>query len=358
MCWQPGISDAGVANLTFCDQLESVNLLGTPTGDGAINALTGKRKLRRFKSGRLVTDAGLPLFQQFPMFKTWQGGELTYSLMSPDGGPTHLLLDGTFTDNGVASLAGLEGLFGLSFFWHISALTPNGLEPLAHLPNLGLLGCEGKLCNDAAMRYIAAIPRLRMLMAQGTVASDAGFAALSRSATIEYIWGRECPNLTGRGFAALSQMPALRGVAVSCKNVDDEALSTLPHFPSLRELLPMDVQDEGFRHVGRCDQLEGLWCMYCRTTTDRATDHIRGLSRLKTYYAGATQITDRSLEMLGSMTSLERVELYECKGVTDAGLVFLAGLPRLREIALSGLPHVTLGGTAVFSPHVRVDYSV
>jgi len=356
-CWQPGISDAGLANLRFCDQIESVNLMGTPTGDGAIQALAGKRHLRRLNTGKLVTDAGLPLLQQFPVFKTWQGGEIKYGLMSAEAGPNHLLLDGSFTDQGLAALAGLDGLFGLSFFWHVSAMTPSGLRSFAELANLGFLGCEGKLCNDEAMQHIATIPRLRMLMAQGTVASDDGFAALSRSRTLEYLWGRECPNLGGRGFAALSKMPALRGLAVSCKNVDDESLSALSRFPALRELMPMDVADAGFRHVGACRELEGLWCMYCRETTDAATEHITGLTKLKTYYAGLTQITDRSLETLGLMSSLDRLEFFECKKVTDAGLVFLARLPRLREVELHGLPGVTHEGTKVFPATVRVNYS-
>ena len=217
MCWQRGISDAGVANLRFCDHLESVDLLGTHTGDGVVAALAGKPRLRRLKTGRGVTDPALPLLHQFPIFKTWHGGAIEYSLMSADAEPNHLLLDGPFTNRGFASLAGLDGLFGLSFFWHISALTGAGLERLVDIPNLGFLGCEGELCNDEAMRHIAAIPHLRMLMGQGTVAGDAGFAALSRSQTIEYVWGRECPNLSGRGFAALADMPALRGLAVSCK---------------------------------------------------------------------------------------------------------------------------------------------
>src|SRR5262245_46378657 len=50
-CWTQGITDAGVANLALCDHLESVDLLGSSTGDGAINALIGKRMLRRFKTG-------------------------------------------------------------------------------------------------------------------------------------------------------------------------------------------------------------------------------------------------------------------------------------------------------------------
>jgi len=32
-------------------------------------------------------------------------------------------------------------------------------------------------------------------------------------------------------------------------------------------------------------------------------------------------------------------------------------LPRLREVALEGLPGVTLDGTRVFPSHVRVRYS-
>src|SRR6185295_16951701 len=141
------------------------------------------------------------------------------------------------------------------------ALKGEDLSSLAGLGNLGYLGCQGELCDDNAMQHIAAIPRLRMLMGQGTVASDEGFAVLGSSKTIEYIWGRECPNLKGRGFNALAAMPALKGLAVSCKFVDDAALSTLPHFPALRELMPMDVPDEGFRHVGRCEQLKSLVLM-------------------------------------------------------------------------------------------------
>jgi hypothetical protein len=356
MCWQGGVSDAGVANLAFCDHLENVNLLGTPTGDGALRALAGKARLRHLRTGKQVTDAGLPLLHQIPAFKAWQGGETSYGLMSFGAEPTHLLIDGPFTDAGLAGLVGLDGLFGLTFFWHTSALTADGLGALAGLPNLGYLGCQGELCNDVAMRHIAAIPRLRMLMGQGTVAGDAGWSALSRSATIEYIWGRECPNLGDRGFTALAAMPALRGLAVSCNNVGDAALSLLPRFPALRGLLPMDVSDEGFRHVGRCEHLEDLWCMYCRDTGDTATGHIAGLSRLKSYYAGLTQITDESLKVLGGMPSLERIEFHHCAGITDAGVAHLAGLPRLRELIIGGSPKVTRGGVACFPAGVRVNY--
>jgi hypothetical protein len=226
----------------------------------------------------------------------------------------------------------------------------------ADLAHLAYLGCQDALCDDDAMRHIAALPRLRMLMAQGTVASDAGFTSLSRSTSLEYLWGRECPNLTGRGFRALGAAVALKGLAVSCVNVDHASLGTLPSFPALHALVPMDVTDDGFRHVGRCENLENLWCMYCRETGDRATGHLATLPQLRTYYAGATRITDRSLEVLARMESLEVIELSEIAGITDAGVAALARLPRLRELAIAGSPNVTRGALASLPPQLRVRY--
>lgn len=352
--WQQGITDAGVAHLAACEPLEIVDLMGTRTGDDALRALAGKRHLRQLKTGALVTAAGLPHLQGLPMFKTWHGGDIRFGLMEFVAEPTYLLLPpAPFTERGLDRLAGLDGLFALNVDGP-QVMTAAGLRPLAALPHLGWLGCDP---TDDAMEVLAALPGLRMLMCQDTAAGDDGFVSLSRSRTLEYIWGRRCYNLRGRGFAALADLPALRGLSVSCKNVDDAALSRLPQFPALRELMPMDVPDAGFRHVGRCASLEALWCMYCRDTTDAATEQIAGLSALRTYYAGQTQITDRSLEILGRMSSLERVTIASCGGVTDEGIAALAALPNLRELVLELLPRVTRAGAASLPARVRVTCS-
>ena len=109
----------------------------------AIEALRGKPHLRRFSSGRLVTDAGLPLLHDFPMLKGWQG-EFPSSGSHQDAG-AHLLIDGPFTNNGLATMAGLEGVWELDLFWHVTGITSAGFAGLVHLPNLGSLGCDGKL---------------------------------------------------------------------------------------------------------------------------------------------------------------------------------------------------------------------
>ncbi len=121
MTWQRGITDAGVANLRACERLEHVNLMGTPTGDGAIAALQGKAALHHFSSGKLVTDAGLRLLHTFPRLKTRPGEERQRG---------HLLIDGPFTNEGLASLAGLDGIGELDLFWHVTGITSDGF---AHL---------------------------------------------------------------------------------------------------------------------------------------------------------------------------------------------------------------------------------
>jgi F-box/leucine-rich repeat protein 16 len=151
-------------------------------------------------------------------------------------------------------------------------------------------------------------------------------------------------------------MPKLKGLAVSCKFVDDAALASLPDFPSLKELMPMDVSDDGFRHIGRSKKLESLILMYCRDTTDVATSHLVGMPNLRKYHAGYTLITDTSLELLGRIKSLEEVSFEGCKFITDAGIPHLATLPHLREVSIGGCPNVTPSGMTGFASSVRVNY--
>ena len=354
--WSRRITDAGTrATLTTCRSLEDVNFLGTSIGDGLIEAMAGKPGAWRVFCGDGVTDAGVRRLHDIPRLRRWSGGERRYSLLEFDAGPTYVAVKGPFTPAGLQSLAGLDGLFALNVHWTSTQTSSRDLALLSSLANLGFLAIDGDLCDDEALRRIGRLPQLRMLLAQGPAAGDEGFVGLSASPTLEYLWGRECPNLTGRGFAAMAAMPSLKGIAVSCQRVDDVALSTLPRFPSLRSLMPMDVADDGFRHVGHCAQLEELWCMYCRDTGDAATEHVAGL-RLKTYYAGQTRITDRSLEILSRMNTLERIQLHRCHGVTDAGVRRLAALPRLRELSIEGCRNVTRTVTAGFPSPVRARY--
>jgi hypothetical protein len=278
------------------------------------------------------------------------GGETALSIIGAKVRPNHLWLRGDISDRGLRHLAGLEGLFSLDIEDEQLPFTAAGLEPLVDLSHLGMLAVDAK---DDWMPRIARMPSLRFLTVQDTAAGDDGFVALSQSRSIEYIWGRRCHNLRTRGFQALATMPALKGLSVSCLNVEDAGLATLPSFPALRQLMPMDVPDAGYRHIGACRLLESLILMYCRDTTDAATEHLGGLGQLSNYFNSYTTITDRTPEILSNLDALERVTFDTCHGLTNAGVARLARLPRLREVRASG-QQLTAGLRTAFRPDVSV----
>jgi hypothetical protein len=350
------VTDAGIRPLGACDRLQALDLGGTATGDGPILALAGKPHFREFRSGHGVTDAGIARLHDLPVFKTWHGfdPELWLTQFVPEA--SFLMLRGPFTDRGLAHLAGLDGLFGLNVDSSQLSITGAGLAPLVDLPHFAWLAFDA---DDESMPYIARLPHLRFLMCQDTAAGDDGFSALSRSRTIEYIWGRRCHNLQRRGFTAMADMPALRALSVSCLNVDDVGLSALPRFPALSELMPMDVADEGYRYIAQCERLDSLVLMYCRETSDRATAHLRGLAHLRKYFVSYNnRITDRTPEILSGMDTLEAITFDTCAGLTNRGVAALARLPALRELRVSGMPRVTSEVVAAFPARVAVSHSL
>jgi len=344
------VTDAGVAHLARCRRLKALNLIWTRTGDGAIRALAGLESFREIITGVLTTDAAIPALHDVPAYRSWRGGELEVGLTSYRARPNQVTLYGTFSDRGLAALRGLDGLAGLNLAGEQKGLTPTGLGVLTALPKLAWLALDA---DDHSMPVIARIPGLRFLGVQDTMAGDDGFEALATCATLESLWGRRCHNLRRRGFTALARLPRLSRLSVSCLNVDDAGVSALPSFPALRELMPMDIPDAGYRHIAKCDGLESLVLMYCRDTTDRATEQITNL-RLSYYFNSYTTITDRTPELLSGMETLERITFSACNNLTGAGLAALAGLPRLRELRASGLGLSPEAG-APFPPRVRVE---
>ena len=347
------VTDAGLQNLVHCHALQRLHLMWTRTGDGAIRALAGKEHFTHLWSGNNVTDEGLAFLHDIPAFKLWRGGEVRMGILQNEIVPNQLSLRGAITDAGVAGLRGLDGLCVLHLDDCALSDATSALEPLVDLPHLTKLGLDPK---DSWMPTIARLRALRFLGMQDATITDDGFVALGASQSIEYIWGRRSYGLHERGFRALSRMPALRGLSTSLRNVSDDALALLPEFPSLGELMPMDVPDAGYRHIGRCRDLEQLLLMYCRDTTDAATDHITGLSKLTRYFNSYTTITDHTPQLLSHMDSLQSITFDACNNLTNAGIASLARLPGLQELRVSGNA-LTPAVTGAFPPRVTVHYA-
>ena len=91
-------------------------------------------------------------------------------------------------------------------------------------------------------------------------------------------------------------------------------------------------------------------------TDDTATEYITSLSELAKYNIWTTQITDRSLEILSKMDSLQDILLQKCNKVTDEGLGKLQRLLLLRSLRLMQCQELTEKGIGVFGEDVQVNF--
>ena len=110
----------------------------------------------------------------------------------------------------------------------------------------------------------------------------------------------------------------------------------------------MDVPDAGYRHIARCQRLESLILMYCRETTDAATEHIGGHDDSQEILRELHQDHGpHAGDPRGNLFARER-SAHWIVGVTNAGIAAMARLPNLRELGLDGLHNVTPDVVTVF----------
>ena len=188
------------------------------------------------------------------------------------------MLRGPFTDRGLQHLRGLDGLFALNLDdarLAITAAVPRRRCARCRISagsrwTPRTTGCRtSRRCRAALSRRAGHDRRRRRLRRAEPVAS--------RSSTSGDAAATTCG---AAGFIALADDAGAARAVGELPERRRRRLAALPRFPALRELMPMDVPDAGYRHVGRCATLESLILMYCRDTTDAATEHITGLSKL------------------------------------------------------------------------------
>jgi hypothetical protein len=126
----------------------------------------------------------------------------------------------------------------------------------------------------------------------------------------------------------------------------DEVMPHLSAFPRLRRLLLMSAggaTDESLRAIGQLPNLEKLYIGRGPTVTDAGVLHLRKLHKLKSVELYSVNITDESLRVFGTMRQLEGLYLsgVEETHITDTGLEHLHGMKKLRTLSLGGGNKVT-----------------
>lgn len=129
--------------------------------------------------------------------------------------------------------------------------------------------------------------------------------------------------------------PVVRMDLLRNKQINDADLTSLRHFPSLRqlELASTEVTDAGLKVLQKLKNLQMLQ-LSGTGITDAGLKELHELKNLKLLHLSATEITDAGLKELREHKALAVLHLNDTK-VTDAGLKELRELTSLQHLELS-----------------------
>lgn len=171
-------------------------------------------------------------------------------------------------------------------------LTDENLALLANLPNVERVGIEGGKFTDAGMKHMSGWKNLKQMTFFHSLNKD-GF--------------------TGSGAEHLAGLDRLENFGCGGSS----------------------FTDAGMEAVGKLKQLKSIRFWHCRNT-DAGTEHLKNLPNLKSVWLApqfTPRITDKSLESLAAIKSLEEVKITETKLTWD-GLQHLKKLPKLKKLIL------------------------
>lgn len=323
------VSDAGpqLTELTAADfaplaqvrRLESLELPGdNHFDDAAMKHLAGLVNLRRLSLGSpRVTDAGVrelgrlkKLEQLTLQFTSATGASLDVLAGAPlqtlsvrqlsDSAAAHLRLfpqlrelashDATLTAAGFAHLAGLRKLDVLDLT-NARQLTDDGFAPLAQLVGLRRFIASGTGLGDRGVRHLAGLNLLSELHLGSSALTDAGMRSIgelvglnalviSQDATqvsdrgLEFFWrlhqlrnlSLHAPNLTGSGFAPLTELAELRDLSLGGPGLTDAAFAHLAEVPNLERVVigdgqrggPAGITADGLLRIANAPKLKAL----------------------------------------------------------------------------------------------------
>jgi len=249
------------------------------------------------------------------------------------------------TDRGIEKLQQLQQLEELNL--HTAEfITDAAMSYLRANKRLRKLVLRGTDITDVSLPYIAELTNLRSLDLSQTMLGDGGLESLPALAQLEELdLGGSRINGTNLNFLKL--LPKLRKLGfqgIQRRNgglcwtatITDLDLDTIALLSNLEELdlgagisLGRNGKPAG---VGNCRLTGGV------QITDLGVAKLAKLKKLRRLDLSGAKVTSTGLKALHNFPQLERLSLWNCRGLDDATATVLAGLPNLTNLDLSDTP--------------------
>lgn len=317
--------DSQLATLGQLDGLQALDLNGQTIGDAGlmhVSSLTGLRRLHI--ASAQISDKGLAALESLTNLQDLQ-----------------LLWCWNITDAGMGHLAAIRNLRRLSIS-EVSELSNAGVGKFAALRNLRELDLTfNEHLTDAVLEPLQSLPQLRRLeLAYDEHGGTGGLRHLA-------------------GFRALESLVIYQAV----RDADLDSLQVLPKLKSLSLIYGEQLTDEGLANFEKLPGLEDLYVCNLARVTDAGLQHLSRLSHLTALniWGDAFELADNGLGHISRVASLRKLRLTGCDRITEAGVLQLAALKNLEELAISvdhlqQLSPTALSRLRAALPRCRVTY--
>ena len=307
------IADAGLAHLKGMTSLTYLDLAGTEVTDAGLEHLKELTTIRRLDlSYTNVTDAGLVHLKGMTRLGHFEfsGTKIT------DAGLEHLKDLTAMADLWLGSIritdAGLEHLKGMTSLKRLiisdTEITDTGLVYLKGMTSMRVLNLRDTYITDAGLVHLKGMTSLEGLSLNKTKITDTGLAEIKaalprcRVAHSRTAW-ETFPKALAEPDAA-----AQKNAITAIQNLGGDAISSHGHVVEVSLKLSA-ITDAGLEQL---------------------TEHLKGLTSLRSLDLNNTQVTDAGLEHLKGLTNLATLHLWNTP-ITDAGLAEIKeALPKCR----------------------------
>ena len=214
------------------------------------------------------------------------------------------------------------------------------LALLPQLPRLTQLELRNIPVTEQSMAVIARNQHLAELdldVRKTPGLTAAGLAKLANAGELAELTlrGPEVTDETVQGVANISQLQYFSLVLTSVTPAGLSPLRKLHNLKAFEIYISPAVDDQVFTYLQpHAHQLEMLTILKC-SVTDAGLVHLRDMPRLRWLGLDDMPIGDAGLAHLAELSELEELRMPRSK-VTDAGLQHIARLPKLRWLHLAG----------------------
>jgi hypothetical protein len=192
-----------------------------------------------------------------------------------------------------------------------------------HLPDSGAKMSEGQSSGEGLVKTLRG--KFKAVVDESSTGELTGLSLHGLQKNSASAWSDELSDLLG-------QVPGLKSLTVTDFEFSDASLQ-LMFLTKLSQLESLDlrktnVDDAALTHLSQLNSLRILKLEYNQKLTDKALEHIAGLTQLSELDLAFVPVTDQSIESLTQLKSLTKLYLYGTL-ISDEGLRRLPELPEL-----------------------------